>query len=268
MTHSADMCSLRELYALGGLDQSELVEFEKHLQSCADCQTAMPALMQVHDMLLFDFEDVEVPAGMRDRVLENIFADAPNGSAIDSPDRITDNRSGHKSMATERQTVLPSTPSRRSRRRPSRNWLPWVTAGAAAVIVAGASLLFQPAAVKSPLGNVIANMPLQTASATVTGKAQMWLTSAGTSKQMLIQFEGLQPLQGTQIYQVWLMNKGGKPYSCGVFTPDANGKAVFASIVPTTSYTVVAVTLEPKAIDPAPLGAAQFEAIAPQNTAL
>lgn len=299
MTQIADLCSLRELYALGGLEQNELVEFETHLQGCAECQAAMPALMQLQDMLLYDFEDVEMPEGMRNRVLQHVFAEptesgmeqgdselivhAPivaNGvdspvTGVAEPGKRTSPlaESGSSEVTQSLSSSVGTFPltSRRTRRERARRVSPWVAAASAAVIVAGAGLLLQPSLLKgskSPLGSVIANMPMQTASASVTGKAQMWLTSTADGKQLLVQFDGLRPVQGTQVYQVWLLNKGGQPYSLGVFTPDAKGKAVFASTVPTTAYSTIAVTLEPKAIDPAPLGPAQFEAEAPPNTAL
>ena len=70
---SDNLCSLRELYALGGLSDAERSTFEAHLETCPECQQEVKALEAVTEALLFDMEPVSPPAGMRQRVLGNIL---------------------------------------------------------------------------------------------------------------------------------------------------------------------------------------------------
>jgi len=248
-----NLCSNREVYALGGLDEQETRAFEEHLAFCPECQAEIANLRPMTDELLFDFEKVPVPQGMRERILENVLGE-------DTPLRPNTVAQGVESLPAQNRDV-PSSPTRRQGAvaRPARRaWVPWTSAAAVvAVVVIGSLSWVTGNRSNSPLGQVTKSMALT--ATTSSGSAKMWVTSSFAGKQMLMHFTNLQKVSGQQVYQVWFIQNGQQPVSAGVFTPNANGNAVFASLMPAGAYQVVAVTLEPKAIDAQPLGSIVFK---------
>jgi hypothetical protein len=67
------MCELIELYALDGLSEEEAAEFREHLTTCAVCRNHLTELQLVVDLLPEASEPIEVPQGMRERVLGHIL---------------------------------------------------------------------------------------------------------------------------------------------------------------------------------------------------
>lgn len=156
-------------------------------------------------------------------------------------------------------------PDSTHRRKPSGAgnfaWLPWIAAIVAIFIAVG--IVQRGGTQPVPYSGRVTDRVRLAAIADKHSYAQMWMTNAPDGKHLFIEFAGLKQTVGKQVYQVWLLNKGGAPYSCGVFTPTKAGTALFACIVPDQVYTIIAVTLEPQAIDAVPLGPRQFVGFAP-----
>lgn len=277
MTAGVELCSLREIYVLDGLTAGERAEFEQHLQSCATCQAEVASLRDVATYLLYDFPDVTPPEGMRERVLDALFADEPavlTPATMSPANSSPDDHAMDIAIARESEAVSVArapevsgrahdegwtTSGRSSRRSRQRTrWWP-----ALAGVVTAASLawaitlqLTQPN-VPSPVGQVVQATSLSPQSTMASARAKVWVNQAPTGKNMYLQFSGLQPVHGSQVYQIWLVREakdGLQVYSAGVFKPSNSGDAVFTFALPRTAYSIVAVTLEPKAIDKTPLG--------------
>ncbi|MCL6454029.1 MAG: anti-sigma factor [Alicyclobacillus sp.] len=262
------LCSLRELHVLDGLTDEERSAFEEHLKICLECQTEVASLMPVMDWLLYDFDAVEPPAGMKSRVLERVFESADTDGRVDEPTvspievdlRNADEAHGRAAFSEARG------PHGRRRSLKRRGWArrSWIPAGTVAAVVVAAVLYVG----FHPLGKRGTNQQLDTPVGTVTQSVQLtatadfpssggdvYILSNGSARRMLMDFTGLKPVKGSQVYQVWLLNKGQPPLSIGVFTPDATGDAVFAGVIPAgVAYDSVGVTLEPQAIDKLPKG--------------
>lgn len=275
MTAETELCSLRELYVLDGLTASERAAFLQHLQACATCLAQVAALQDVAEHLLYDFEDVTPPSGMRARVLDALFADdAPVGDYALAPDSTATTRLLQTEEPTLDQAVSPAVQSTTTVTHQTDGWTATRKAAhtkqrkrplwpALAGVITAASLawaitlqLSQPH-VPTPVGQVVQSATLSPQTVMASARAQVWVNQATNGKNMYLQFSGLQPVRGSQVYQIWLVRvaKGGlQVYSAGVFKPSANGDAVFTFALPHTHYSIVAVTLEPKAIDKTPLG--------------
>lgn len=277
-----ELCSLCELYALGGLRDGERAAFEEHLAACAHCQAEYAELSKVAEFLLYDGENVAVPEGMRERVLTAVFAQAVDGSrAADRADlppapgadsagaARTSRASETLETAGSRQEVARSvrtqdaqTPAAaaplapRSARRRRHGRVPaWLASAVAAIVtfavVQGFHLYVQP---PSPVGQTVATARLKgVASAQPQATATLWVTQANAGSQIVMRFQHLAPTHGKEAYQVWLV-RGDTVYSAGVFRPNPSGEAVFSFLLPSTAYEVVAVTLEPQTIDQMPKG--------------
>jgi len=271
------VCELCALYVLGGLDEADRRAFEEHLATCPDCQAELAEMKPIADAMLYDFDEVSPPPELRQRVLTAVFAEADadvdNDAKGASPspwaskdggaprDRVTDDRRAFESssafeLAPDLKPTTEAWSARRERRRIRTWWMaPW-----AALVLAAAGLgwSLHRVAPYQTIGEV--KTQVQLASTAGMGSAQMWVIASPQGKEMLIRFHGLKRPVGSQVYQVWVIHDGQPPQSAGVFVPDAQGNAVFASLMPNEPVNVVAVTLEPKAIDVRPLGTMVFKA--------
>ncbi|MCY0875708.1 MAG: anti-sigma factor [Firmicutes bacterium] len=278
MTAGIELCSLRELYVLDGLTAGERAAFEQHLQACTECQAEVAALQDVSEYLLYDFADVAPPSGMRERVLDALFAEKASDQGTTEtlmPPLATQSHVHETAQPASSGPFLGSDASQSPRppvrapednawkvsgrvtRRRSRLWP--VLAG----IVTVASLawaidlhLTQPQ-MPTPLGQVVQSATLSAQTVMASAQAKVWVNQGPNGRNMVLQFSGLHAVEGTQVYQIWLVREaktGLQVYSGGVFTPNAKGDAVFTFALPPAHYSIVAVTLEPKAIDKTPLG--------------
>jgi len=264
------MCELCALYLLGGLDEEERQAFEEHLLTCPDCQAELAAMKPVADALLYDFDEVSPPPELRDRVMRAVFeaeqghevGRAPGSAPKDDAD-VPESATGRGpadgasvSSGPEPRSATQAWSARRERRN-MRVW--WVAPWAALVLVAaGLGWSLHRIAPYETIGEV--KTQVQLAPTAGMGSAQMWVIDSPQGREMLIRFHGLKRPVGSQVYQVWVIRDGQAPQSAGVFVPDAQGNAVFASLMPNEPVNVVAVTLEPKAIDARPLGTMVFKA--------
>ncbi|KRW91322.1 hypothetical protein SD51_09635 [Alicyclobacillus tengchongensis] len=254
------LCELCTLYALGGLDKEEVLPFGRHLATCPDCQEELASLRGVTDALSFDFDFVSPPPGMRERVLTAVFANQPDSQlgpevtgATQRNEVPTLPRDLEPLSVPKQRTSMPNASS--GRRRYSLLW--WVVSWASLVAIAGGLTWRGLGSTTSPVGRVQAEKQMESTSG--VGSAHMWITTTTQGKELLIRFKGLKRTVGTEVYQVWLIQKGHAPQSAGIFAPDATGDALFAAWFPKQHVNVIAVTLEPKAVDQKPLGTMMFE---------
>jgi anti-sigma-K factor RskA len=65
-----DIHDLAGAYALGALEGSELLRFERHLAACKACLLVLPGLQSAATALALDVDDAEPPGGLRTRIVE------------------------------------------------------------------------------------------------------------------------------------------------------------------------------------------------------
>jgi anti-sigma-K factor RskA len=77
--------SLHELaagYALDALDDDELAAFEQHLAECEQCAADVLAFRETAALLAYAEEGPELPAALRERVLEDARRELPHQSVV------------------------------------------------------------------------------------------------------------------------------------------------------------------------------------------
>lgn len=263
------VCESAELYALGGLSEKEKVEFESHLEACPSCQEKLNELSDLMDVLPFAAEPVEVPSGMKKRILNNILQAEEMSSEKNQVQALP--FSEVKPNAPKTEPMLAVAPGSRKARTAARGtWWNRVVMGglSAAVFLLGIysftlreqikGLENQLALVSPP--NQATEVPLQTDQAVVLSPAAEDIVASGLATivvdqkgtHLIVQAKDLPELQGTEAFQVWLL-KDGTPHNAGTFVTDNGNGALYFTFEP-GEFDTVAITHEPDAFGDQPRG--------------
>ncbi|WP_261302682.1 anti-sigma factor [Paenibacillus andongensis] len=201
-------CSYLVNYLTGDCTEWERAAFERHLRTCVTCREELSELQEVWQALPFEMEEIEVPADLKQQVMQSI-------------------------VPTELKAIKKKEKKKRS--------FKWVYGGAAAIIlglVVGAwwnnqqpknlsanPTLNQPAEIVHTfqLKSVESTMP------TASGTA--YVLQNGDVHNVVINLQGLKETQGDWAYQVWY-NRSGKRYNCGTLRVDEKGTGVLTYSIP------------------------------------
>lgn len=233
-------------YLNGTLTAEQMREFELHLNSCEDCRELLEAVGE----LPYLAEAAEPPAGMKARILANVFDDSQQEEEPVKKQEPT--LETQQTTPKQESKVVPMV-------KPPKQQTWWRPMIAAVLLL-------------SLLGNAYAFMKLsdeggggQTESAFQSidlqasegfgGNAKAALVRDGDSLEVVVQADQLQELSGTEVYQIWLL-KDGKPIPAGAFESDADGKgaAYYQLAANTEEWDTIAITLEPEAGNELPEG--------------
>ena len=258
MIEQETLCSLREMYVLGGLSEKEQGAFERHLLTCSSCQVEVRSLREVEAWLLEDYASIDPPSGMKERVLHHVFADTVD-SAWEKAVPFVDVSKEKRSDLIQASPCLKTVRSGLMYRKVSA-WQSLLASAAIAVIAVFVTLQSVRAPISPSLpmlGRVQQSLTLKSTSFIPLAQARVMITQMGSQKQLYISLSHLAPVTGTEAYQVWLVQPRGRGlavHSLGVFLPMKNGSAAFASTIPTGNYSMIAITLEPRTINKTPQG--------------
>lgn len=278
-------------YAVDALEPDEALAFERHLRACAFCRAVvrdfheavayLPPTLEAHDTV------VEVPAGLRDRVLaaarretappaseaeldaaSSRLPGAPAAYGAAEPPSATDasQNAGGVVPAPQRHTVPAVAP-----RRVRAPWPASARALVAALLVSslglGAwNLMLQrqvaveraavaeheaalTAAARGRLVRIVALAPVEGAS--TAGYVSIVLPAAGTDEPPRLLVTNLPAAPPQRSYQLWLI-EGGTPRGAGTFQGASAAVEVLSVQGNSSGAQIVAITLEPRGGSPAP----------------
>ncbi|OKP87335.1 anti-sigma factor domain-containing protein [Paenibacillus sp. P32E] len=255
------ICEWAELYALGGLDEEQRLEFETHLTGCADCRKVVEELREIVDVLPLASEEMSPPEGMKERVLGRVLAveESKKTSLADALERSTV-RGAHETIvppAPAPEIPFSSSAGKVKITPLSRNSL---LRGACAILaVAAAALAIYSVSLQRDVSGLKKQLALTGAPSTelkvnevvqlgpaaqdivAKGLATIVIDAKGT--HLLVQAEKLPELSGSEAFQVWLI-KGDVKKSAGTFLSSAGTGAMYYTFDP-QGYDTVAITLEP-----------------------
>ena len=228
---------LRELaapYALGALDRVESAEFERHLETCAECRAEVQSFHEVAGQLAQGVTPTTPPPELRERVLRAARQVRP--------------------LQLRRRPVL----------------LPWAAAAAVVLAVLGGLGYWSATKEASALRNALAAMESeldstkQIVSALIDTVAITDLAATGKAPSMRLYWNrtrnivvaaalDLPPAPAGRTYQLWAIEKGRAPVSVGVFNSSPTGRALITLQMPAgVKPEVSAVTEEPEGGSPQP----------------
>lgn len=246
-----ELCDHLVDYLNGTLSIEETHDFEEHLKTCDDCREIVDATGQ----LPYLSDQAELPAGMKSRVLANVFAEEDETGPVVSAAGPAKNEIGtERAPANPELTVTPVTDRKRR-----RVWWTPVIAAVLLVSLLGNAYAFmqlqneQPA----PTGPQTAfqSIDLQPSEGFAGGATAAVIEEENGALNLVVTAEELASLEGDQVYQVWLI-EGDNPIPAGAFTTNANGEgaALFNIDNNTEQWDTIAITLEPQPGNELPQG--------------
>jgi len=216
-------------YLNGTLTDEETREFENHLKGCEDCRK----IVELTGELPYLAEPIEPPAGMKSRIMSNVFEEEAGEEAEPQP----------------KPAVLPA-PNRPAKR---NWWAPLIAAALLLSLLGNAYAFFRLSDQEEP-EIALQQVDLQPTEA-FEGAGKAELIRDEDSLNVVVAAEQLEELEGDEVYQVWLL-KDGQPIPAGAFTPNPNreGAAYFSLEENTEGWDTIAITREPQAGNELPQG--------------
>ncbi|MFD1032455.1 anti-sigma factor domain-containing protein [Metaplanococcus flavidus] len=268
-----ELCDQLVDYLNGTLSEEQTREFEEHLKTCDECREIVDATGQ----LPYLSDPAEPPAGMKSRILSNVFAEdsaTDSSSASSASSAAASSSAGSKASSSshaesesrtrddgvEAEKVVPL-PDRGKK----RIWWTPVIAAVLLVSLLGNAFAFmqlqqeqaEPAEPVEPTEpqTVFQSIDLQPSEDFSGGGTAALIEEEDGALNLVVQGEQLAALEGEQVYQVWLID-GDNPIPAGAFTANADGEgATYFNIDNNTEeWDTIAITLEPQPGNESPQG--------------
>jgi anti-sigma-K factor RskA len=224
-------------YVLGTLDDQETLRVARHLPSCALCRQEVDACSRALDELAMAGPEATPPDGLWSRLERRIAAERRSGPAA-ADVAVARDRRGFLGLFSGRALIA---------------------AGLAASILVVAGLTAVAVVLRQQRG-VEALRSLEMPVFKLSGTQEMpgataLVVSSSTGDRGTLVVDGLPPLRGSRVYQLWL-TRNGASVEGAAFTVDEEG---YATVVvhaprPLTDYTAFSVTMEPGSGSHAPTG--------------
>jgi anti-sigma-K factor RskA len=194
-------------YVLDACDPDEAAAARAHLEACAGCRELAGRLSRAVAALPLATEEVRPPARLRERILAEAAASPRTAAA--RPARPWPRR------------ILPR-PRPRGRSSRPRLRLSWSAAAIAVLVLGLLGLGGWNAYLYRTLNQPPAHYTLAGTGSMAGSEGRV--TAFERQGITLVDFQGLpQPPEG-RVYELWLIDAGGKAAPAGVFTPDAQGR--------------------------------------------
>ncbi len=218
---SADLLALD---AVGALEVDEREALERHVATCATCRPVAAQYADIVSLLPAALQPVSPPAGMRRRLMAQVYGEATGGTP----------------QPWWRRLVA-AIPSNRA-----------LTAAGALAVAAAVALAIWGMSERhgspAPLAYTVSG---STAQPSVTGT----LTVETTGTQSILTVHGLAAPPADEVYEVWLVPTHGSPKGVAFLSPDPSGGAWTAVVNGSLAgYETIAATNEPRGGSPGPTG--------------
>ncbi|WP_033540987.1 anti-sigma factor [Planococcus sp. CAU13] len=269
-----ELCDHLVDYLNGTLSMEETRQFEEHLKTCDDCREIVDATGQ----LPYLSDQAEPPAGMKSRILANVFAEEDGLETGDGYTQATSSSAASSAGAGAGGKALSSSHAessasgrrlrdeaeedkviRMTEPRGKRVWWTPVIAAVLLVSLLGNAYAFwqlqneQPAPTEPQMA--FQSIDLQPSEGFGGGATAAVIEQDNGALNLVVTAEQLAALEGDQVYQVWLI-EGDNPIPAGAFTANADGAgaALFNIENNTEDWDTIAITLEPQPGNESPQG--------------
>lgn len=220
-------------YLNGTLSANEIQQFEQHLKTCTECQEIAEATGE----LPYLADPVEPPAGMKARILSNVFEE----------------KTGQDEPPAALKPEMAAIPLHKKKNR-TNIWKPLIAAVLLVSLLGNAYAFLQLSDQDDAPETAIESIELKPNEA-FAGTATAAMIEEKGSLNLVVQAGQLAELDAGQVYQVWLI-KDDKPIPAGAFSPNPNGEGASYHQLDesSTEWDTIAITLEPQAGNELPEG--------------
>lgn len=249
-----DLHSNADAYVVGALSPAETLEFETHLEQCANCREEVAEMRELAAQLSHAVA-TEPPPALRGSILDLVAATPQQRAAAVAPGAHRADISGAVA-APEPSNVVPLT-SRRPNRAAS------LLAAASLVVAASFGALAlknhndaqdaqQVVAQSEQLTQILAAGDARTVTASVSAGGSAIVVMSPKADHAVLVASDLPELPDGKVYEAWTIK--GSPRAAGTFAP---GDSPVVLALPDATFTAakVAVTIEPEGGSEQPTGA-------------
>lgn len=224
------------------LDAKEKRKFEEHLQRCLECSREYEHMTEAWNSLHWDFEEKEVPASLKVDVMDFVFESEKKNVNKSIRAKLEEWGSFFQRQFTPITAVIVLVFMCLSIGQSISN------VKLKNELVSEENLKYAPIEVLSTLSLQSANQ----ANSNVRGHAS--ILQQGEDKRLVVQVNNLPRLEGSEVYQVWLL-KNGKRENAGIFKPDESGAGVLTyQLVQNSDFDQIGITVEPDQYSTQPRG--------------
>jgi len=224
-------------YIANELKESEHMAFAEHLKNCTECKKEYEELSQAWHALPFDYTEIDVPESLKGEVLGFVF----------EPKR----KSGTETFMTKLRKLSMTLKSQ---------FTPVSTGIVCVLLLAFIGFGIANVQVKNrhaeniPI-EILTAIPLKAAKQSHPGTNGMaYIVQQGSEKNLVVQVHELPGVEGSQVYQVWLL-KNSKRENGGIFKPDENGSGILTyQLAEGQTFDQIGITVEPDANSRQPRG--------------
>ena len=234
MLNHVDVIELLPAYALGSLEDEEVIQVAEHLDTCPACRTELLSYQAVADRLALAAPAAVPPPRLKQKILGQL--QTPRHEPTTGP-----RRSWRQRIAGLFQRAAPA----------------WGLASLALIALLVLSNLWwwQRASQEEPLVASDGMQVIAMAGTDAAPAAVGTLVISGDGEYGTLVVDGMPALDPNHQYQLWLIRDGQRT-SGGVFSvnPEGYGALWISSPEPLSSYPAFGITIEPEGGSPGPTG--------------
>ncbi|MFY0758118.1 anti-sigma factor [Metabacillus dongyingensis] len=224
------------------LDAKEKRKFEEHLQHCLECSREYKQMTEAWNSLHWDFEEKEVPASLKADVMDFVFESEKKNVNKSIRAKLEEWGSFLQRQFTPITAVIVLV-------------FMCLSIGQSISNVKLRNELVSEENLKSAPIEVLSTLSLQSANqanSNVRGHAS--ILQQGEDKRLVVQVNNLPRLEGSEVYQVWLLKNGNRE-NAGIFKPDESGAGVLTyQLAQNSDFDQIGITVEPDQYSTQPRG--------------
>ncbi|MFK2824821.1 anti-sigma factor [Bacillus sp. B190/17] len=227
------MCDHLLSFIADELGERDKRKFEEHMQQCTKCSKEYENMTDVWHSLYLDIEEQEVPESLKADVMEFVFNN--------------EKKSRKESFKITKWLGLFS-----------RQFSPTAMVTVLLLMGLSISLAFANSKMQDELTavytkneqpiEVLSTLSLQAVNPVnerINTGGAAFIIQQGERKSLVVQLKDLPKLQGSEVYQVWLL-KNGKRKNAGIFKPDERGSGMLTyQFAQDTEFDQIGITVEP-----------------------
>lgn len=224
-------------YILNELKESEHMAFDEHLKNCTECKKEYQELSQAWQALPFDYTETEVPESLKGEVMGFVFDHKRKSSTETFMAKMSKLVMMLKSQFTPVSASI-------------------VSVLLLAIIGLGiANVQEKNRYAENIPTEILTAIPLKAANQIhprTNGIA--YIVQQESEKNLVVQVHELPDVEGSQVYQVWLL-KNGTRENGGIFKPDETGSGILTyQLAEGQTFDQIGITVEPDANSSEPRG--------------